>query len=927
MTFSNPVGYPLQFYGPLEIHKKRVVDAKKNQTKIIHEVHNILKNYPKFAALQEEQKEKALSQHLSEEDASKLQELEESESKLQSQLDSLYDFMTYNARLALQLFDQKNDLKKSEQHILLCCEKELREHLGFLDGMHLKSDKVRKVWQRLHPLTRKATRNLSRISINAAARGKALQAGLSAISEFNCQNFGLIPFNSKQTSKHQVYIIANGVIKKMDRKALSEEKMINELFDLLSSEGMISSFRMRKGALQRFGNTLIPQNTLLKSYTYQELYPHQKALGYILKKLTPKSKEMFEQFQKQLESQQKLNQIKRLKEKSFFYKKGGQQDSQEMSFWELKSLFFEQKLHYSDSIQIGNEGEAFLLDNNHPLQNFLFSAFLDTSSPLQDPLFIPQFKDEIEAKVYECLFNSLWNYKGKVLTFKKVILFYMEEGGSIFQETVPLNPGNAEIEKLIENMQWNLQLQNIGVMQPANNGQFLYHFDVKPYVPFLTMTLLNEDPQIREGIFNRLTPEAQYSAILTAEFQFLDLNSQNLGVVPQDNEAIESFQKTLFSIDGEGSYPFLALRDFHLREPLDGKTISYTLKGQPFQGTLQALPQLKDALETKWRLAIFDTDLSLSENNYLHKEKLGDNPLYQHLIPLRSTLLEIPWKDQPLSDAVLDLIEENDAKEEELKNWMQGLDRPIFQRLTEAGKKRILTLLEPHIKQYSLNAYREKNDQITLLDLQELFSEEITDPQYLDLWTEIQEELPFYDFSDAWVRKKIALQFFPRMTVMQQNALLERREKRRLFLQKYKKLQALESANLPLDELLKNITSLLDTPPHCFSTNERKNILRQLKEIDNLKMIKEYLTVLLNCSRPTFFNIVKAMYPLLADFYALNEEVYGEKNAGTYIGDYLEPLEKTLTRADGMEINTDLYDEYLSLYKDKAAFFGTWENK
>lgn len=466
----------------------------------------------------------------------------------------------------------------------------------------------------------------------------------------------------------------------------------------------------------------------------------------------------------------------------------------------------------------------------------------------------------------------------------------------------------------------------------------LSHIQAKPFID--EMILLSKlETKGKETVLKRLTDEAQFQAIMTAELQFLDLHNNNLGVQPEPNLQYEHFKDLQFTLPVTGKTK--SFKDL-MMDYLNGKfypqtVIKFEENGKIISKPLRELPLLQQALDVNWKLVIFDTDDSLGEGN---ETRLCVHSSYkEHYIPLRSVLLETSSKTHPLSETVIQKLMHSDESDWRVKKWISKEDAPIYKHLSEEVRKHIKKQVAPLIENYQLSISRILDANANIQSIAKKFAENISNinlPQHAAIWKTLEQSLSLEQafstvdvrFNDTWEtiavrhhqdagqlqllnpdglqegnrikiqydltssspdalekRKKIAIQLFPRLTFLQQKALLERQQSRKEYLQKY---QALSQSTLMEEELFKYLQNYLQQPTTPLSSEKRREFLDQLiqqkshflNEAQALTTFKNKICV--EC-RPSYFNLAKAMYPLLADVEELNIAAYG-LNAKTAIG-------------------------------------------
>jgi hypothetical protein len=507
----------------------------------------------------------------------------------------------------------------------------------------------------------------------------------------------------------------------------------------------------------------------------------------------------------------------------------------------------------------------------------------------------------------------------------------------------------------------------------ANTVTQLTDIQAKPFVNMILMRDLSKFA--REKILEKLTPEAQFNAILTGELQLLDLHAGNLGVAPEPNPEYDRFKELKFSTLFHHNVSFNELITSYLNGQIAPSTlIRFTEAGQVIEKPLSALPDLQKALDVRWQFVIFDTDLSLSEDNQLQiQTRQMTNRVIEHLIPLRSVLLETHWKDTPLSEATVKSLMESEERDLRVKSWIKREDAPLYRRLSEQAKESIAKQLTPILEGYTLSKPRQNNDDITLNDLGKEFVKDLSNlSQHKHIWETLERELSTvtvrphdtletiaqrygqdiqtlkrlnpdldlqpgqqvkieYDLTSSSSqaetrREKIAAQLFPRLTIRQQNALLERQSRRRDYLTSYKNLS---ESSLKGQDLIKQIGDFIKQAP--LTTARREELQKELpKLINDPQALQDFKEKVCKECEPTYFNLMKVMYPLLADAYSLAKVIYGKDQAGQLIGLYSNPLETMIAFVKSSYPNgsseyrlAEHLEQKIAEVQD-PAFFGHW---
>ncbi len=432
------------------------------------------------------------------------------------------------------------------------------------------------------------------------------------------------------------------------------------------------------------------------------------------------------------------------------------------------------------------------------------------------------------------------------------------------------------------------------------------HIDAKPFVNMVLLRDLAEKPTAQEKIFERLSKESEYIGCLTGELQLLDLHNANLAVRPDISEEVKRY--TDFVVDGKKSSLNKLIVDY-LNDEIDPMTsISYKKNGARYECSFSKLPNdLRMAFDSPWSFVVFDTDRALGENNSLQYQIVAGKK--SHLVPLRSCLLESEIKDKPLSDETISRL--LNSRDEEANAWASGKDAPIYKHLKAEAIAYVQNFVQEKLKKYALSEVGKTHPDITMNRIRARFMHDITRPteENIQFWKFIKDNSSLQgDVESFSMQRRLAYQLFPPLTLQQQQALIERQDARKSYLEGYQKLESSKRANIG------ELEEFIQSNPTLFSTPKRKELLH---EIERIKQFSDKTTVgwiesyfrgsryeqivrlkekILNESRPTYFNLMKVMYPLLADVYELALHIPGEENPGSLIGYFDYPIERIIEK-------------------------------
>jgi hypothetical protein len=401
------------------------------------------------------------------------------------------------------------------------------------------------------------------------------------------------------------------------------------------------------------------------------------------------------------------------------------------------------------------------------------------------------------------------------------------------------------------------------------------------------------DKGLQEGIIDRLTPTSFIEAILTAEFQLYDLHSKNIAFSPIPNDAFERFKSQSFAYFDQRwrVIDFKDLLELYLSQKIsqDTQIIYMDEKKQEVQSVLKNVPNLLTALDVPWKLTLFDVDGALCEGNDWGVQ-LQDEERW-HNVQIQSALLETPLCDKPLDESVIKYFSERAAIDQRLEEWVNKSEGGVWQALSKEQQKQLTDLLTPFLEQkkYALSEYREKEPLTTIEYVQKQFAQDLAHESSHAIWQWLKKEggAAFEDIIDNQEKRyAVALDLHPRLSWLQRKALKERQERRLAY---FKNMQALKvQEKMSLDEIRHFVESSIGP----LNSLQKQAYLETLNEETIESMRKE---ILVSC-RPTYFNVLKVMYPLLADVHELYKLVYGNGQVGFKLGSYEYPFEHVLQK-------------------------------
>lgn len=603
-----------------------------------------------------------------------------------------------------------------------------------------------------------------------------------------------------------------------------------------------------------------------------------------------------------------------LSQMQFHYQEFGQHP-QKISFRKLWRLYSKDQIDSLTMIGL----------NSSPPQSF-FELCLNDSPIIQALNYFPviqerpEFKflplhDQLSAEKRSYCEKFLWRYdKGKVIDFRTLLLLSLKDDFKVSKvrsvwknrdSDPPPFPTKKEL-KCALNVRWKVLYEDVIVYDEASNSKFIL-FNVSAQ-PLVKMYLLNElSLKQCNKMIARLTPESELVAIRIGELLPMDLSTRNLGLRFSRND-YQAFEKCDFMYQIGDELKIDSFDNFfkkYLEDsiPLETEISIFANQKRIAKGPLGEMENLRQVMEGPFEWTLFDVELSVGEDNLVNdsfevdpKTKKGTN--IKHL-PLRWGLLGFDLKDSPLSDATLASLQNSREQDLRIFQWMERSDSPLKRRLSRPVLLEVATRTASLLDKLSLSNLYRKNFQDSIYVLQEEFAEELYQSNR-KLWeileAALKKDLTGNEESTIKRRLTYAYQLFPRLTNRQQSALVERLQRRTNYLFNYDALVRSERSGMELVEELRAYVSNIISP---FNHFQKVDFLEQLddRNIEKLLADKFALTQLkeeiCSTSAPTIFNLLKVMYPLLADVYTLTEIAFPTLEPGFSIGFNL-PIQKII---------------------------------
>lgn len=407
----------------------------------------------------------------------------------------------------------------------------------------------------------------------------------------------------------------------------------------------------------------------------------------------------------------------------------------------------------------------------------------------------------------------------------------------------------------------------------------------RPYFDVESLQSLKMRDDIK-GVFSKLSVEGEMEAIFSAEMQFLDLSEGN---------------------------------------------VHFT----------------KCKTKDEWLMILLDCELSLAESN--DSLYVVDKHQKKSVFPFRSCLLGLPWARQPLSQGCLEWLYTLPAGEGPLWDWVNRKKETFFARAKPILQQTIFEKLSRLLETYSFSNNFSRTGGWSFAKIRWRFVRDLAKMQeetQKQFWAFIQEKFPTlqekvrvshfetladlakkhevslallqqrnpqYSINEAlpegsWIsipihltassplvkqkRRRLAKQFFPRMTLQQQKALRERQQRRSAYLTLYREL---ERSTISYKQDLLNF---IRSPVLPFNTLMRREWVQTIECLGTEDAFSlEYLRdLLIELTRPSYYNLCLVMYPLLGDLIRIYQAVH-PIGGMDLIGSFERSLEETLVLA------------------------------
>ena len=286
-------------------------------------------------------------------------------------------------------------------------------------------------------------------------------------------------------------------------------------------------------------------------------------------------------------------------------------------------------------------------------------------------------------------------------------------------------------------------------------------------------------------LLTNLSPESERAILLTGQLQFLDLHSNNIGIIAKISpKEMDASVYTYSYIAGNGKLIEVVnanskqfLLDLQSQKIKGNTQIKLTLPNAvTFTATMDGSPILKESVEafskpgaemevyTGTKVVLFDADHILAESNTLLTERTfyKDRTIDNHLIPLRSSVFGTPLQDVPLrAETIQALLRDTSVKGyEKMDDWIVKKDAQIRQYLPkdQTGLKNKLTKILSS-REYSLDYYRTNPaiefDTVTIENPQQQFVKDFTKITHVsvDLWNHLNRQFEIQEKEMSQINK------------------------------------------------------------------------------------------------------------------------------------------------------------------------------
>lgn len=468
---------------------------------------------------------------------------------------------------------------------------------------------------------------------------------------------------------------------------------------------------------------------------------------------------------------------------------------------------------------------------------------------------------------------------------------------------------------LLLNLSWTYVPFQVGWAAPATaHGQVA----AKPRVYHMSNQWSLRYHKLEDVIFRRIDDPMQFAkAVRTLYVQPADLHENNIGVHPLPNDDYLYFNECMFTIDKRKTFYFIDLLRQYLKGEIkeetkifyiEDKNKTFRLDDNLKELTIATCPRMKNALETKWNLDFFDTDLVLYSNNkFLIYGK--------HVLPaVRNGLLGTSFASVPLSQEVIGALKDDSKKVDQALHYLKRYDHPLYHRMTQAQRDDFRSILDRELESYTLNERLFKPSG-NLGEIRYGFAEKISADVEHELWALIDQVVPqktqIKEPGNIKGRFKTALEIFPRATLLQQRAFLERMERQKKYFEMWEEFNGLSGST---DEKIEHLSVMIQGDHVPLSATQREKLEKKLVRIktqkNKIKALEIVISELKKTLHPTIDNLIKVHFPMMKEIVELRSSEIPMPNDKHPMHEFMQLVKKKSSRKASYKVLKKSFDEF-----------------
>jgi hypothetical protein len=771
--------------------------------------------------------------------------------------------------------------------------------------------------KKMQPLLTENARLVSSLlpfTAEAKMTGRAASAGSTILSQLDT---GVVKKNVK--SAQQVSLFPGmGIFKGTDPRATEDEDIALDLLAFWDPEAAVKTWKVNTDSREELLSPEIARRKAptpnLSDKELKKIVAPEKWAEYELHRKLAKegSKEAYPQFKTPDEKQ--IYDWAKVQQWSYTPLDGDPSINITANLKELHRLTLNGELDMDSVLLVGNDGSKIQLTST--ARKHLKTA-LDVQLTTKTPVDLyPIFKTPAEKQAYERSEKIQMTYipfgstdgASKKIDLKELHLLVLQgevdvttlrKLGSDGQPTVFSREEQKDLSTALY-LKWG----PLGTEQLlSDDTKVLKHLGNVQAKPFISDMILigSLTTEQKRQIITNMSPESERNAVMTGILQLMDLHGGNMGVTadanpndPEINKEYKKLKDTLVTLP-DGSVK--AVKDLmmdYLDRKLPPETVfTYTdpITKQQHTGTLAQLPELEAAFATNWKLELFDLDRNLGESNLI--QKYGS----EAFLPFRSSLLGTIWARSPLGNKTIEKIEESLQKSEEMHAWIRNDHAPIYKQLSQEGTNRVKAHLNRILPTYSRAKTATNRGTDTISDIKKQFISDLTGQQHNAFWQQMETDLNSAAVASAIKRNKdpttvkkidlttlsaetidkreaIASQLFPNITSLQEQALAERENGCKEYLRDYRELRDSAAQGA---ELIGLLNTYLDKKTNSLTDNRRNELRLELQSLgpnSSQQALNDFKKKIEKECDPSYFNIMKVLYPLLGDTLELMKLIY-----------------------------------------------------